>query len=39
MEMRVIYALWLFAVGIGIWIGGAFLFSAHQDDTILPRRG
>jgi len=38
MEMRVIYALWLVAVGIGIWIGGSYLISPHLDDTSLPRR-
>jgi hypothetical protein len=38
MGVRVILAAWAFAVGVGIWIGGAFLFSTRQDDTALPRR-
>jgi hypothetical protein len=32
------YAMFLLATGIGLWIGGSFLGSAHLDDTSLPKR-
>jgi hypothetical protein len=38
MGIRMILAVWVLADGVGIWIGGAFLISTHQDDTSLPRR-
>jgi hypothetical protein len=35
---KITYIVFLFAAGVGIWIGGSFLISLHLDETSLPRR-
>lgn len=36
---RVLYGLFVLAALIGCWIGASFVFSAHQSEVELPRRG
>jgi hypothetical protein len=38
MRKNALYALFVLATCVGVWIGGSFLTSAHLDDTSLPER-